>query len=123
MFRTIIVTATLGLWAFAAVVGAAVWTHRTWGNPVDKDFPWAAIIYGENGTLKLSVHRYEWVPRGKGETVRKEVELELEQGREYHFRYLVDGADWRSDRHADGHVPGSDGLLNAVVITDSPRTA
>jgi 1,4-alpha-glucan branching enzyme len=52
-----------------------------------------------------------------------QVELELEQGRKYHFRYLVDGADWRSDRHADGHAPGSDGMSDAVVITDSPRTA
>ena len=56
----------------------AIWTHRTWGNPVDKDFPWSAIIYGEKGTLKLSVHRYEWIPR-KGDPVRREVTLELDQ--------------------------------------------
>lgn len=83
---------------------SAVWTHRTWGNPVDKDFPWAAIIYGEKGTLKLSVHRYEWEPLGKGETVRKEVELELEKypedrdekGLEKHIAPAIRGhmVDW-----------------------------
>ncbi|MEJ2212032.1 MAG: isoamylase early set domain-containing protein [Anaerolineae bacterium] len=46
-----------------------------------------------------------------------QVELELEQGHEYHFRYLVDGAHWRSDRHADLHTLGADGLLDSVVIT------
>jgi 1,4-alpha-glucan branching enzyme len=48
-----------------------------------------------------------------------QVELELEQGREYHFRYLVDGAHWRSDRHADRHVVGADGASDSVVITET----
>jgi predicted dehydrogenase len=41
-----------------------VWTHRTWGDPPDPDYPWAAFIYGEKGTLKASVHKYEFFPRG-----------------------------------------------------------
>jgi 1,4-alpha-glucan branching enzyme len=48
-----------------------------------------------------------------------QVELELEQGHEYHFRYLVDGAHWRSDRHADLYTPGSDGLFDSVVIAET----
>jgi len=44
-----------------------VWTHRTWGNAPDPDYPWAAFIYGENGTLKADVHKYEFIPSGKGE--------------------------------------------------------
>ncbi len=47
-----------------------VWTHRSWGDAPDPDYPWAAILYGEKGTLKLDVHKYEFVPRGKGETLR-----------------------------------------------------
>lgn len=58
---------------------SAVWTHRTWGISPDRDFPWAAVIHGERGTLKLSVQRYEFVPAGKGETVRREVAMELEK--------------------------------------------
>jgi predicted dehydrogenase len=57
----------------------AVWTHRTWGTTPDKDFPWGAIIYGDKGTLKLSVQRYEFVPVGKGDPVRREVTMELDQ--------------------------------------------
>lgn len=43
-----------------------VWTHRTWGSAPDSDYPWAAFIYGENGTLKADVHKYEFIPRGRG---------------------------------------------------------
>ncbi|MFO0876680.1 MAG: Gfo/Idh/MocA family oxidoreductase [Gemmataceae bacterium] len=41
-----------------------VWQHRTWGPPVDPEYPWGATIYGEKGTLKLSVHKYEFFPQG-----------------------------------------------------------
>jgi 1,4-alpha-glucan branching enzyme len=52
-----------------------------------------------------------------------QVEVELERGREYHFRYLIDGEDWRNDRHADLHTMGSDGILDSVVIAQlSPET-
>jgi predicted dehydrogenase len=44
-----------------------VWQHRTWGNPPDPDYPWAAFIYGDKGTLKASVHKYEFFPAGKKE--------------------------------------------------------
>jgi predicted dehydrogenase len=42
-----------------------VWQHRTWGNPPDPDYPWAAFIYGDRGTLKASVNRYEFIPSQK----------------------------------------------------------
>ncbi|MBN2314420.1 MAG: Gfo/Idh/MocA family oxidoreductase [Sedimentisphaerales bacterium] len=45
------------------------WTHRTWGSSPDPDYPWAAFIYGENGTLKADVHKYEFIPRGRGEKI------------------------------------------------------
>ncbi|HET6573702.1 MAG TPA: Gfo/Idh/MocA family oxidoreductase [Fimbriiglobus sp.] len=41
-----------------------VWTHRTWGDPPDPDYPWAAFIYGDQGTLKVSVNKYEFFPSG-----------------------------------------------------------
>jgi predicted dehydrogenase len=44
-----------------------VWQHRTWGNPPDPDYPWAAFIYGEKGTLKASVNSYEFIPAGRRE--------------------------------------------------------
>lgn len=57
-----------------------VWTHRTWGNPPDPNYPWAAFIYGEKGTLKASVNRYEFIPAGKTDpTLSGEPLMELEQ--------------------------------------------
>ncbi|QJW97805.1 Gfo/Idh/MocA family protein [Frigoriglobus tundricola] len=39
-----------------------VWTHRTYGEAADREYPWGAIIYGDKGTLKLSVNKYEFFP-------------------------------------------------------------
>jgi predicted dehydrogenase len=55
------------------------WTHRTWGDPPDPKYPWAAVFYGDKGTLKASVMSYDFVPHGGGESVHKDVVYELEQ--------------------------------------------
>jgi predicted dehydrogenase len=56
-----------------------VWQHRTWGPPADPDYPWGATIYGEKGTLKLSVHRYDFLPQGAGKKVHRDVTYELDK--------------------------------------------
>ncbi|PZX53363.1 Gfo/Idh/MocA family protein [Algoriphagus chordae] len=56
-----------------------VWQHRTWGNPVDKHYPWAFKIYGENGMLAGSPMRADFTPEGKGESIQFDVVLEKEQ--------------------------------------------
>jgi predicted dehydrogenase len=48
-----------------------VWQHRTWGDPVDAKYPWAAFVYGDKGTLKASVNYYEFTPFGKREPTLK----------------------------------------------------
>ena len=40
-----------------------VWTHRTWGSAPDPEYPWAAFIYGDKGTLKANVTSYEFIPQ------------------------------------------------------------
>ncbi len=55
-----------------------VWQHRTWGAPPDPEYPWAPTIYGEKGTLKLSVQQYDFLPRS-GERVHGDVVMELDQ--------------------------------------------
>lgn len=44
-----------------------VWTHRTYGDAPDRDYPWALFLYGDKGTLKASVNKYEFFPKGKKE--------------------------------------------------------
>lgn len=56
-----------------------VWNHRAWGNAVDSEYPWAAIFYGDRGTLKVSVKSYDFIPRGGGEPIHRDVTYELEQ--------------------------------------------
>lgn len=45
------------------------------------------------------------------------VTLELEKGREYQFRYLVNGAEWHNDWQADKYVPNPFDGDNSVAIT------
>ena len=68
-----------------------VWSHRTYGAPADKDYPWGATFYGDKGTLKASVFRYDFIPR-QGEPIHKDVTYELEQ-------YPEDKTEARLERH------------------------
>jgi predicted dehydrogenase len=43
-----------------------VWNHRTWGEGVDPDYPWSATFYGDKGTLKASVFKYDFKPLDSG---------------------------------------------------------
>jgi predicted dehydrogenase len=57
-----------------------VWQHRSWGHPPDPDYPWGATFYGDRGTLKASVFRYDFIPLEKGgQTVHKDVTYEFEK--------------------------------------------
>jgi predicted dehydrogenase len=58
---------------------SVVWQHRTWGEPDDPKYPWAGIIYGDKGTLKLSVMSYDFIPSGGGQPIHKDVTYELDQ--------------------------------------------
>jgi predicted dehydrogenase len=56
-----------------------VWQHRTWGEAPDPKYPWAAVFYGDKGTLKASVMGYDFIPMGGGEAIHRDVTYELEQ--------------------------------------------
>ena len=57
-----------------------VWTHRTWGTAPDPAYPWAAIFYGDKGTLKASVMGYDFIPVDKNvKPIHKDVKYELEE--------------------------------------------
>jgi 1,4-alpha-glucan branching enzyme len=43
------------------------------------------------------------------------VTLELEEGRRYRFRYLVDGKEWLNDWHADDHAENPYGSYDSVL--------
>lgn len=43
--------------------------------------------------------------------------VDLEPGREYQFRYVVDGQRWVNDPDADRYAPNPHGEENSVVVT------
>jgi len=46
-----------------------VWNQKSWGPAPDEKYPWGATLYGDKGTLKLSVHSYDFIPNGDGSPV------------------------------------------------------
>ena len=56
------------------------WQHRTYGHPVDPEYPWGATLYGSKGTLRLSVKKWHFKPvNKKAESLAQDVEYELDQ--------------------------------------------
>ena len=43
--------------------------------------------------------------------------LELEAGKEFQFRYLIDGTEWKNDSQADSYVANSFGEENSIIST------
>jgi hypothetical protein len=56
-----------------------VWQHRTWGHAPDEKYQWGATLYGDKGTLKVSVMGYDFIPFGEGEKVHRDVAYELDK--------------------------------------------
>ncbi len=76
-----------------------VWQHRSWGDPPDPKYPWGATIYGEKGTLKASVNSFDFIPRGDGKAVHRDVTYELDQ-------YPEDRTEKDLERHVAPAVRG-----------------
>jgi len=77
-----------------------VWTHRSWGSAPDPKYPWAAIFYGDKGTLKAGVMGYDFEPLEKGASpVHKDVTYEFEQ-------YPEDKTEKDLERHVAPAIRG-----------------
>ena len=92
-----------------------VWNHRSWGTAPDPDYPWAAIFYGEKGTLKASVHKYDFIPRDKNQrTIHKDVAFELEQ-------YPEDKVEKGLEKHVAPAIRGHmKDFLSCIETRDKP---
>ena len=101
-----------------------VWTHRSWGTAPDPGYPWAFFIHGSKGTLKGSVHGWDFTPvdknakslQGRNKTEvdqypedKTEPDLELHSAHavRYHMKDWLKAVDARSRPVADieeGHM-------------------
>lgn len=90
------------------------WNHRTWGQMPDPDYPWAAIIHGEHGTLKASVFRYDYIPRNGGPVVHRDQVMELD-------RYPEDNTEKDLEKHVAPAIRGHmKNLLECVETRAKP---
>ncbi|MDQ2864114.1 MAG: Gfo/Idh/MocA family oxidoreductase, partial [Bacteroidota bacterium] len=55
------------------------WQHRAWGTPVDPEYPWAFVLYGDKGTLRASPMQYDFTPVGDDKKIHKDVVYEKEK--------------------------------------------
>ena len=91
-----------------------VWQHRSWGDPPDPKYPWGATFYGDKGTLKASVMSYDFVPRGEGAAVHKDVTYEFEQ-------YPEDKTEKDLERHVAPAIRGHmKNLLSCIADRSKP---
>ncbi|MEL6895683.1 MAG: Gfo/Idh/MocA family oxidoreductase [Planctomycetota bacterium] len=78
------------------------WTHRSWGNAPDPEYPWAAVVYGSKGTLKLSVNKFDFIPRGGGRKLHGEALIETDK----YPTDLTDKEKWRLELHVASAIRG-----------------
>ena len=79
-----------------------VWTHRSWGSAPDPDYPWAGIIYGDKGTLKLSVNRWDFEPRGGGEKLSGKPLIQTDK----YPTDVIDKEKWALELHVASAIRG-----------------
>ncbi|GAB5404110.1 MAG: Gfo/Idh/MocA family oxidoreductase [Aureliella sp.] len=79
-----------------------VWTHRSWGHAPDPEYPWAAFIYGDKGTLKMSVNKWEFIPRGGGKPLSGTALFEFEE----YPTDVTDKVDLRLEQHVASAIRG-----------------
>lgn len=79
----------------------------------------------EAGRVQLLGDFNGWNPEATPLELRKNgsfsATASLESGRNYRFRYLVDGRRWITDERADALVPNRFGDLDSVVAIPRPE--
>jgi 1,4-alpha-glucan branching enzyme len=58
----------------------------------------------------------ESIPMKKAKTGEFTASLELEKGREYQFKYLINGREWVNEREADKYVSNVFQNENSVIV-------
>ncbi|XZE54280.1 Gfo/Idh/MocA family protein [Planctomycetaceae bacterium SH139] len=91
------------------------WTHRSWGDPPDPEFLWGATIYGSQGTLKMSVQKYEFIPRGRGQRLSGQAVIETDK----YPRDLDDQKQWNLELPVASAIRGH--MQNFLDCIDSRK--
>ncbi len=71
-----------------------------------------ASVVGDFNSWNPNAHQMKRLKNGQ-----HKVTIDLEQGRQHEFRYLVNGEIWINDSRADRYVINPFGGENSVVVT------
>lgn len=74
-------------------------------------------LVGEAETVAVAGEFNQWTPEAMKASKAGDfsITLDLETGREYAFRYVVNGDQWINDTEADKYIPGSYGAEDGVL--------
>ena len=75
------------------------WVHRSWGQAPDPEYRGGPRFTERRGTLKASVHKWDFTPRGQGKAESGEVVYELEE-------FPEDKTEDRLEKHVAPAVRG-----------------
>jgi predicted dehydrogenase len=112
------------------------WQHRTWGVPVDPDYPWALFLHGDKGVLKASTQRADFIPHDKRaesihfdcvyerekfpqDLTEKDIELNAAPATRLHMLDFLAAIDKRSRPVADieqGHISTATCILANLAM-------
>ena len=86
-------------------------------NVVKVTFDLPADTARESVRLVGEFNQWEGTPLERQKDGGWRATLSLDPGREYRFRYLVDGLRWMNEPNADGYVRNPYGEDNSIVRT------
>lgn len=86
--------------------------------------PVEAVADGKDVRILGDFNNWSWENgfRMKANKAEFSTEVELETGKEYQFRYLIDNHIWENDWAADSYVAAPFGIFNSVVSVVAPAT-
>ena len=89
------------------------------GSMCDVTFvlPSALVARSANVVGDFNEWNKESTPMTRAEDGAWRITLSLESGKEYEYRFLVNGVEWHNDWEADKYVPNPYGAENSVVVT------
>jgi 1,4-alpha-glucan branching enzyme len=86
-------------------------------------FELPADVQGETVHLVGDFTSWKGVPMEKVNNGKWQATLDLDPGRSFEFRYLIDGARWENDWAADQYVSNPFGHENSVIETPPLKSA
>lgn len=108
-----------------------VWQHRSWGTPVDPEYPWSFKLFGEKGTLAGSTMQADFTPHDKNvdpihfdvlyekekypeDLIEKDIELNAAPATRRHMINFLDAIKNKTKPIADieeGHISSASCIL------------